>query len=171
MAVNCSSSCIAFCFVVGFSEAWTLIRPTFSVRQENILWLCSSVGGRILARGNLFGGESALFHSDRLRLHAIANLPNFGRCLVLVARTPIPNLVLAATSPVSRSCEHGLLPTSHIMGKEAASVCFRPASDRSRAVDQFGSYTGSDRCSELDQLRQIQVRPEQEVEPMSAGLF
>jgi hypothetical protein len=35
--------------------------------------------------GYLCGREFALFHSDRMRLHSVANLYKFGHCLVLEA--------------------------------------------------------------------------------------
>ena len=60
---------------------------------------------------------------------------------------------------------------SHIMGKEASLVCLRSASDRNRAVDQFGLYIGPDRCSELVQLGQIKVPLGKRLEPMSEELF
>jgi len=45
----------------------------------------SDATGRTGDGGYLFGREFALFHFDRLRLHAVANLYNFGHCVAFVA--------------------------------------------------------------------------------------
>jgi hypothetical protein len=42
--------------------------------------------------GYLFGREFALLHSERMQLHAVANLYKSGHCLALGGLTPIPDL-------------------------------------------------------------------------------
>ena len=39
----------------------------------------------------LFGREFSLLHVDRMQLHAVANLYNFGHCLAFVAQTGAPD--------------------------------------------------------------------------------
>jgi hypothetical protein len=74
------------------------------------------------------------------------------------------------TEGVSRG-QRRLLPTSTIIGREAASICLRPASNRNRPVRQFEPRTGSGRYSESAPLGQIRARPARRREPMSRELF
>jgi hypothetical protein len=57
----------------------------------------SDATGRTGHGGYLFGRKFALFHSYRMRLHALGNLFNFGLCLAFVSQTPTQDLSGNAT--------------------------------------------------------------------------
>jgi len=63
--------------------------------------------GRTRHGGYLFGREFALFHFDRLRLRAVANLCNFGHCVALVAQMPMPGRVRPRRGGAVVPCDDG----------------------------------------------------------------